>query len=129
MKKSKGILIVSLVFLVVFLSSMTGYIFGVNADDKGAKIPVQNLEEVKEEENTPTEQDITYGEPVTKKYILKQQEGKIVLFQRFSDGTEKIHKKYDISVSLLPSSDRELLKDGIEAESLSEALQMIEDYM
>ena len=64
-----------------------------------------------------------------KKYVLKETDGKVALIILNPDGKNTVYKTYDISVGTLPEADRMKLKEGIEAESLSEALLMVEDYL
>ena len=122
-------------FLVIFASTMTGYIMGVNAKNEknmqkslaiaDSEQTVRNQQSISEK---PENERISAERKFVKTYVLREDNGKAALFFIYSDGSEKLYKVYDISVSLLPKSDRELLQEGIEADSLSEALQFIEDY-
>ena len=135
MKKSTGAIVTLSMFLIAFVSSMAGYIFGVQA----GKENVIQKKEVKYVDNNPEKEDVINQSAVTEKieintddhktnYILREYEGKIALF-RNNAGEEEVYKIYEISISLLPQSDREALKIGVETESLSEALQLVEDYL
>ena len=118
---------------VAFVSSVTGYLFGVKADNRpmreNAPVPqTENVQPLKEVVEASEESETVVKEPVTKKYVLKENGGSLTLYLVNSDGTEKEYKTYDININTLPSVDREKLTKGIEAESLSEALMMVEDY-
>ncbi len=131
MKIPGGVKLALIAMTVVFVSSMTGYVFGVRAENKrNADIKrntVQNIQE-KGAEKKEVDYEISETKVVTESYIIKETEGKAGLFYKYSDGSEKLHKTYDISVNLLPKPDREALQKGIEVGSLSEALQIVEDY-
>ena len=130
MKMKYGVLLLIVIAGVSFFSSLTGYVFGVRAS-KGKKtqteIPVKTVaSEEKEirvkEVNEKVEQEVVHT------YLVKEKDGNVTVFVKDADNTEKIYKEYDIPVTLLPQSDREMLKNGIEYKTLSEALQLIEDY-
>jgi hypothetical protein len=136
MRKSAGAIVTLCMFLIAFVSSMAGYIFGVQAGKENA---VQE-KTVKYIDKNAGKEDVVNQSAVEKKsevdtvdyrinYVLREYEGKIALFQNRADGKEEIYKIYEISIGLLPQSDREELKAGIETESLSEALQLVEDYL
>ena len=130
--KKKTIKVVAAFFLVVFFSTMTGYIFGVQADRK--------RQENKEKDNNaiammvPAKagnekiEVIEKEDKITSSYILREDDGIVSLYSKYKDGREEIYQSYDIEVSFLPSADRQMLREGIEVQSLSEALQMVEDY-
>ena len=136
MRKSAGTIVALCMFLIAFVSSMAGYIFGVQAGKENA---VQE-KTVKYIDKNARKTDVINQSAAEEKsevdtvdyrinYVLREYEGKIALFQNRADGREEIYKIYEISISLLPESDREKLKEGIETESLSEALQLVEDYL
>lgn len=118
---------------IAFVSSMTGYLFGVNADNRE---PSKNIVSVPETKKTQAqEKSVEVSEninkavsEVPKKYVLKEYNGGVSLLLVNSNGEETVYKNYDININTLPSVDREKLREGIVAESLSEALQMVEDY-
>lgn len=129
MKTSNAVKLSAVIVAVAFVSTVTGYIFGTRADSKTNEIPVKKemaSEIVSKEENFAPK--TSQAPAVTKTYLLKDNGGYISLYHKYSDGKETLYKNYDIAVKSLPQSDREALKKGIEAESLSEALQLIEDY-
>lgn len=58
-------------------------------------------------------------------YTVKEYNGSIGVFYGASDKPALV---YDIPVYTLPDADRQLLKDGISAESSDELNRIIEDY-
>ncbi len=130
MKTSNWVKLSLVIVVVAFTSTVTGYIFGVRANNK------TDVKQVKKEaaaELVSKKEETVKKEPetavVTQSYLLKDKDGRISLYHKYSDGRETLYREYDISVKSLPQSDREALQKGVEAESLSEALQLIEDYM
>ena len=136
--KKRWILLVFVLFIGVFSSSMTGYISGVREFRKSEKSrthfssnknqPEQITASAEDvlPENTESENIITDFEET---YILKEHEGRLVLFIRYANGDEQYHTEYDVSVSTLPQADREKLKKGIEVSSYKEAIKIAEDYI
>ncbi len=131
MKKSKSIIMVAIACLTVFVSTMTGYVLGTHADNEQKKHEIPKTEAAREAavKSDDVREEKTEKTAITTKYILKEEDGRIMLLLRYSDGTEKVYKSYEVNLNFLPEADRELLKQGIEADSLSEILQMVEDYM
>lgn len=133
--KTKGLKYSLLLCIVAFLASLVGYVSGVSASRKQAAqkpsgeaaLPAnfQNVVQNVQEEKLPP---LPHSQEITQTYILKENNGNIALFTRYSDGKEELHDTYEVSLSLLPESDRKQLEKGIECSSLSEALQLIEDY-
>ena len=129
MKTSNVVKLSLVVVIVAFVSSVTGYIFGARADDRK---PVENPPGEVAVESTSHQNRTVVKETekiVTQTYLLKETDGKLALYYKYSDGGEKLYKSYDIPVKSLPRPDRELLEKGIEVKAISEALQLIEDYM
>lgn len=134
MKRGGSAKYIIIIFFTAFFSSMAGYISGTraNSEEKTAKessafsFPQEEKSLPFSAESIPLSPDAKKA--VTTTYVLREKNGKLCLFSKFSDGGENLYGEYDISVKLLPASDRELLKNGIEAETLSEALSLIEDY-
>ena len=62
-------------------------------------------------------------------YIVREENGKIALFEKSSDGTEKLHSTYDVPIAFLPKSDREMLKKGMKFNSIEEIKKFAEDYI
>lgn len=132
--KLKGVKLGVLLCIVTFSASAAGYVSGVRATQKNSA-----KQETRNEATFPKMQSVTHEETelfsavssesdLTQTYVLREHEGKIALFMKYVSGNEAIHDIYDVSVSLLPSSDREQLKKGIICDSLSDALQLVEDY-
>ena len=118
----------------VFTSSMLGYIFGVQAEKEEPEVKAKNavFPQVQQAESISVPFEIKEAETAVKdfeeSYILKAQNGDVSLFIKYANGDEQLYSNYDIPVSLLPKSDREELEEGIEVDSLDEALSLVEDY-
>ena len=110
-----------------FVGCFSGYISTERKKEK--KIPLQAILLP----NTPlpelTAEDISLANSVTVKYVLKEHKGGLGIFSVCSDGKEELYEVYDILASALPKADREHLASGIESSSLSEILQIVEDYI
>lgn len=63
--------------------------------------------------------------PVFSAYTLKEYDGKLAVFEADAAYPAEV---FNILVSTLPESDRDLLKSGIPANSKTELLRLIEDY-
>ncbi len=134
MKMSGSVKLAVVAVGVAFISSVTGYLFGVNADsgptERNMSVPLtEEVQPVNESAEATEESEAVTKSEITKKYVLKENNGSLSLFLVNSDGTEKVYKTYDININTLPGIDQEKLREGIEAASLSEALMMVEDYM
>ncbi len=134
MKRHSGIFYIFLMCIIAFSASMAGYVSGVRATGQrmrqqtrlSAPSPfVQSRAPLPIEETLPI---INADTEVTTTYILRDKDGKLALFSKYSDGKESLYQDYDILTKSLPKPDRELLTKGIEVSSLSEALQLAEDY-
>lgn len=80
-----------------------------------------SLKKQPEAENTNT--TATVSTPVV--YLLKEHNGKIAVFEQ---GADIPYKEFDINISTLSDYDKNLLKDGITADSREKIRQLIEDY-
>lgn len=130
--KLKSFFIYAGLFTGVFLFTMTGYISGVSRskEKEAAPIVAAKKEEIPEVFSLSSDAAAkNLIENFKETYILRENANKLSLFIRYANGDEQIHSEYDIAVNLLPKSDRERLKEGIEAESIDEALRLIEDYL
>lgn len=58
-------------------------------------------------------------------YILKEYNGRIAVFEQ---GSDLPYKEFEINLGTLSDYDRELLKNGITADSKEKIRQLIEDY-
>jgi len=132
--KFRQFFLVSGLFLVVFFSSMAGYIFGTakNPQQNTGAIPTPPLikEAVPEIPviKSASEEHAAAVSDFTESYVLREDNGKVSLFIRYANGDEELHTTYDSPVSLLPENDREALRKGIVFDSISDALQLAEDY-
>ena len=131
MKKNTGRKITAILFLAVFFSCMTGYIVGVRADkksipDEKTNQPITMLPSVniKNDDIKIIEKE----DKITQVFVLREDNGGVSVYSKYSDGREEKYQSYDIAVSTLPQADRKMLSEGIEVQSLSEALQIIEDF-
>ncbi len=123
----------AILITTTFFSSMIGYIQGVRGEKSRARSVYERVSVTPQRENISSVSS-KKGEPTLKKseeslprYILKEENGILALYS--GTGSEKkLWQTYDISVRLLPESDRAQLAEGIEFSSISEALQMIEDF-
>lgn len=129
MKISNAVKLSLVVVVVAFTSTVTGYIFGVRANNRADEIPEKEETAAKPMSKEEKSMEIEPEEiVVTQTYLLKDNNGYLALYHKYSDGRETPYREYDISVQTLPQTDREALKKGIEVGSLSEALQIVEDY-
>lgn len=135
MKTRLGVKIISLLFAVAFVSSLIGYIAGARTsrrkDAPGEVRTATAFPLMKSRAAFPTDKilsEYTVGSDITQYYILRDDGGVLTLFCKYSDGREELYQHYDVPVTLLPESDRELLKKGIRVDALSDALQLVEDY-
>ncbi len=129
--KFKTFLVYSGLFVGVFTSSMTGYISGTKGADRSEVQPAKVAAETPSDKvSVDTEISAEKAAKISKEaYILRENENKISLFIQYSNGDEQIHSEYDIAVNLLPQSDRERLREGIEFDSVDDVIRFIEDYM
>lgn len=131
--KLKSFMLILVLFAAVFSTSMLGYIFGAEnniSHTDSENIPVTQTEYTKDvsAKANEAEEEIAVKD-FKESYILREVDGKLALFIRFANGDEELYNSYDVLVNLLPKSDREELKKGIELGSLNEALQLVEDYV
>ena len=132
--KPRTILSVFAVFIAVFSCSLIGYILGVNAAFEGnpPKQTVQStVKGIPVKTEIPDSDDIGNSSKKisSPRYILRESDGKVALFIKNTDGTEKFHSSYDVPIMFLPKSDRDSLKKGIEFNSIDEIIKFAEDYV
>ena len=65
---------------------------------------------------------------INHEYIIKNSNGYVTVYVDAGNQTPVIYKKYDIPVSTLPQADRVELEKGIKKETLSEVIELIEDF-
>ena len=117
-------------FIGVFSFSLIGYISGVNADTEKEKIVTTSEKSAFPDACYSDNNSLSkLAEKFKESYILRENENKVSLFIRYSNGDEQIHSEYEIAVNLLPKSDREQLQEGIEFDSVNDVMKFIEDYM
>ncbi len=131
MKISFGVKTIIAAVLISFISAFFGYLSGVRSDTVPERRSVTLKKAVPQTQDASGyENNVSAKTPeYPKKYILKENSGKLSLFLSEPDGSETIYKTYDININSLPEADREKLGEGIAIESLSEALMMVEDYV
>ena len=123
----------AILITTTFFSSMIGYIQGVRGEKSRSRYLYERISVTPQRENISSVSSKKNEPPVKKaeesipKYILKEQDGILALYLG-TGSEEKLWQTYDISVNLLPESDRAQLAEGIEFSSISEALQIIEDF-
>ena len=123
----------AILITTTFFSSMIGYIQGVRGEKSRSRYLYERVsvtpqrEDISSVSNKKNELPVKKAEESIPKYILKEQDGILALYLG-TGREEKLWQTYDISVNLLPESDRAQLAEGIEFSSISEALQMIEDF-
>ena len=61
-------------------------------------------------------------------YIVKDKEGKVVIYKLLEDGTEKEYEVTDISTEYITDTDKINMKNGIKVNSKQELNQLIEDF-
>lgn len=105
---------------VTFCGTFSGYVSGARIR-QGTKIPI-------EAKANGEKSAAPLSPKMSNEYIVGEKNGKIILFRKTEEGTPLVWEEYDSDVSALPRADKEELADGIAAESLEEALQIIEDF-
>lgn len=140
--KPRTILSVFLVLTAVFSCSMAGYIFGTTAakeeistkqipssKNESSPAPSKTAVVKSDTEDIPTGQKEDSVKNSVQTYILREDNGKVALFIKNTDGTENLHSSYDVPIMFLPKNDREALQKGIEFNSLDEIVKFVEDYV
>ena len=61
-------------------------------------------------------------------YIVKDNEGKVVIYKLLEDGTEKEYEVTDISTEYITDTDKINMKNGIKVNGKQELNQLIEDF-
>ena len=61
-------------------------------------------------------------------YIVKDKEGKVVIYKLLEDGTEKEYEVTDISTEYITDTDKINMKSGIKVNGKQELNQLIEDF-
>lgn len=61
-------------------------------------------------------------------YIVKDKDGKVVIYQKKEDGKEELIEETDIATDYLTETDKINMKNGIEINGKQELNQLIEDF-
>ena len=61
-------------------------------------------------------------------YIVKDKEGKVVIYKLLEDGTENEYEVTDISTEYITDTDKINMKNGIKVNGKQELNQLIEDF-
>lgn len=61
-------------------------------------------------------------------YLVKDLNGTVVIYERLSDGTERLIEETGISTDYLPETDKIQIQEGIEVNGKQELNQLIENY-
>lgn len=61
-------------------------------------------------------------------YILRQKDGKIVIYKIDENGQEKLYETTEIAIDYLTDEDKENIKNGIKVNGKEELNQLIEDF-
>jgi len=140
--KPRTVLSAFLVLTAIFSCSMAGYIFGTTAAKE--EISTKQVTPAKKDPSpTPSKTAVVKSDtediPAKQKedpvknsvqtYVLREDNGKVALFIKSTDGTEKLHSSYDVPIMFLPKNDRDALQKGIEFNSLDEIVKFVEDYV
>lgn len=106
--------------IVTFCGTFSGYVSGARLK-QGTKVPI-------EAKTSGEKSAVPLAPKMSNEYIVGEKNGKIILFRKTTGGTPLVWEEYDSDISALPKTDKEELADGIAAESLEAALQIIEDF-
>lgn len=109
--------IIFTVFVVTFLLAFGAAITSVYTLERYESLSVEKISSSVSESSTSEISQATG-------YLIKEFEGVIGVFEK----TDKLMYKVDVYVKTLPARDRELLKNGIFAESYGEVLEILGDY-
>ena len=61
-------------------------------------------------------------------YILKNEDGKIVIYKRNKDGEETQYENTDVSVDYLPDDDKKMLENGLKVNGREKLNKLIESF-
>ena len=61
-------------------------------------------------------------------YILKNEDGKIVIYKRNKNGEETQYENTDVSVDYLPNDDRQMLENGLKVNGREKLNKLIESF-
>ena len=138
--KVRSVLLVCVIAVSIFSFSLIGYLFGVsvtrrenislNPNQVSQKAtPVRTDASVIGTPSAQKESDKPSQAETTEMFVLREENGKIALLKRSTDGKERLLSSYDVPIAFLPKSDREKLREGLEFKSMDEIIKFIEDYI
>ena len=61
-------------------------------------------------------------------YILKQEDGKIVIYKLSEEGKEVLYEKTDIAIDYLPAKDKEAIKEGYKVNGKEKLNKLMESF-
>lgn len=61
-------------------------------------------------------------------YIIKDNDGKVTIYEILEDGSNKEYEVTDISTEYLPETDKMNIKNGIQVNGKQNLNQLIEDF-
>ena len=144
MSKFNKVILIMVSFLVVLTAIITAVIFSNTNkreeanEKKETKVSEVILDECTEEYEMLQNKAITTSTSTSKKvnespkneeqFILKEVEGKIVIYTIEKNGEEKLFEKTEISTEYLPKKDRLELEQGIKLQGKEELNQFIENF-
>lgn len=147
MSRFTKILLIMVSFLIVLIAIITAIIFSNTNKQKEAnerketKVSEVILDECTEEYEMLQNKVITTAVNNSKKvngnkkdeqdneqFILKDLEGKIVVYKIENNGEEIIFEKTEISTEYLPEKDKKAIKEGIKVLGQKRLNEIIEDF-
>lgn len=69
-----------------------------------------------------------FGGECGEHYILKNDDGKIVIYKRNKNGEETQYEKTDVCVDYLPDDDKQMLKNGLKVNGREKLNKLIESF-
>lgn len=147
MSRFTKILLIMVSFLIVLIAIITAIIFSNTNKQKEAnerketKVSEVILDECTEEYEMLQNKAITTAVNNSKKvngnkkdeqdneqFILKDLEGKIVVYKIENNGEETLFEKTEISTEYLPEKDKKAIKEGIKVLGQKRLNEIIEDF-
>lgn len=69
-----------------------------------------------------------FDEECGEHYILKNENGKIIIYKILEDGREELYEKTEVSIDYLPQKDRESVKQGLKVNGRERLNEIIESF-
>lgn len=120
--------------LIIGIGFMSGYFIGKLLYIPYAQpdIPTKQISLPRQiSQDTPTPSSTvspTVYAPAVRKTYMVQSIGNSIYIYRISDESKEIIKAFDVNMNMFPSSDVELLTNGVETETLEEAYTITENF-